>query len=226
METGNLPVPGALIPFMKGIPSGLLSLVPMRRFGDPVLPRRSILDGQRLAPSDPAIYAITDFKRDYPMTVEAERQIDDALTDMIRLGVRALLVAKDQRLVGLVTSYDIQGERPMQFLQSSNFSRHQDIRVMDVMTPWDELVALDWESVESARAGELLAIFEQRNLTHLLVIEIDRKTSHAVVRALASRSRLLRQLAGAGSAPLEPGHRADARDGHQQRADKVQRDRH
>jgi len=211
---------------MKGVPSGLLSLLPMRRFGDPALPRRSILDGQRLAPSDPAIYAITDFKRDYPMTVEAERQIDDALTDMIHLGVRALLVAKDQRLVGLVTSYDIQGERPMQFLQSSNYSRHQDIRVMDVMTPWDELFALDWESIESARAGELLAVFEQRNLTHVLVIEVDRQTSHAVVRALASRSRLLRQLAGSGSAPLEPGHRADAREGHQQRADKVRPDRH
>jgi signal-transduction protein with cAMP-binding, CBS, and nucleotidyltransferase domain len=211
---------------MKGIPSGLLSLLPMRRFGDPVLPRRSILDGQRLDASDPAIYAITDFKRDYPMTVEAERQIDDALTDMIRLGVRALLVAKDQRLVGLVTSYDIQGERPMQFLQSSNFSRHQDIRVMDVMTPWDELFALDWESVESARAGELLTVFEQRNITHLLVVEIDHKTSHSVVRALASRSRLLRQLASEGSAPLEPGHRADAREGHQQRTDKVRPDRH
>jgi signal-transduction protein with cAMP-binding, CBS, and nucleotidyltransferase domain len=198
----------------------------MRRFGDPVLPRRSILDGQQLGPADPAIYAITDFKRDYPMTVEAERQIDDALTDMIHLGVRALLVAKEQRLVGLVTSYDIQGERPIQFLQSSNYSRHQDVRVMHVMTPWDELLALDWESIESARAGELLAVFQQTNLTHLLVVEVDRKTSHSVVRALASRARLLRQLAGAGSAPLEPGHRADAREGHQQRADQVRTDRH
>lgn len=198
----------------------------MRRFGDPVLPRRSILDGQRLAPGDPAIYAITDFKRDYPMTVEAERQIDEALGDMIRLGVRALLVGKDQRLVGLVTSYDIQGERPIQFLQSSNYSRHQDIRVIDVMTPWDELLALDWESIESARAGDLLGVFEQTNLTHLLIIEVDRKTSHSVVRALASRARLMRQLSGAGSAPLEPAHRGDARDGHQQRADQARSERH
>jgi signal-transduction protein with cAMP-binding, CBS, and nucleotidyltransferase domain len=198
----------------------------MRRFGDPVLPRRSILDGQRLEPGDPAIYAITDFKRDYPMTVEAERQIDDALTDMIHLGVRALLVAKEQRLVGLVTSYDIQGERPIQFLQSSNYNRHQDVRVMHIMTPWDELLALDWENIESARAGELLAVFQQTNLTHLLVVEVDRKTSHSMVRALASRARLLRQLAGAGSAPLEPGHRADTREGHQQRADQVRTDRH
>jgi hypothetical protein len=198
----------------------------MRRFGDPALPRRSILDGQQLAPGDPAIYAITDFKRDYPMTVEAERQIDDALTDMIRLGVRALVVAKEQRLVGLVTSYDIQGERPMQFLQSSNYSRHQDIRIMHIMTPWDELLALDWESVESARAGELWALFQRTNLTHMLIVEVDRKTSHSVVRALASRARLARQLAGSGSALVEPGHRADAREGHQQRPDQVRTDRH
>jgi CBS-domain-containing membrane protein len=160
------------------------------------------------------------------MTVEPDRQIDDALTDMIRLGVRALLVAKEQRLVGLVTSYDIQGERPIQFLQSSNYSRHQDVRVMHVMTPWDELLALDWESVESARAGELLAVFRQTSVTHVVVVEVDRKTSHSVVRALASRARLLRQLTGAGSAPLEPGHRADAREGHQQRSDQVRTDRH
>lgn len=226
MTLGNLRRAAVLISFMRGIPLGSLSLLPMRRFGDPVLPRRSILDGQRLEASDPAIYAVTDFKRDYPMTVEADRQIDDALTDMIHLGVRALLVAKEQRLVGLLTSYDIQGERPIQFLQSSNYSRHQDVRVMHIMTPWDELLALDWESIESARAGELLAVFQQTNLTHLLVVEVDRKTSHSVVRALASRARLLRQLAGAGSAPLEPSHRADARDGHQQRADQVRTDRH
>jgi CBS domain-containing protein len=215
-----------LITFMRGIPLGSLSLLPMRRFGDPVLPRRSILDGQRLEPGDPAIYAITDFKRDYPLTVEPERQIDDALTDMIHLGLRALLVAREQRLVGLVTSYDIQGERPIQFLQSSNYSRHQDVRVMHIMTPWDELLALDWESIESARAGELLALFQRTNLTHVLVVEVDRKTSRSVVRALASRARLLRQLAGSGSALVEPGHRADAREGHQQRADQVRTDRH
>ena len=175
--------------------------------------------------NDPAIYAITDFKRDYPMTVDAERQIDDALSDMIRLSVRALLVAKEQRLVGLITSYDIQGERPMQFLQSSNYSRHQDIRVVHVMTPWDELMALDWEHLEAARAGDLLLLFEQTNLTHLLIIERDRKTSISTVRALASRARLLRQLGERASAP-EPSHRRDTGEGHQQRSDHVRTNRH
>ena len=194
---------------MKGVLLGSLSLLPMRSVGDPSLPRRSIVDGQSIELTDPAIYAITDFKRDYPMTVDAERQIDDALSDMIRLSVRALLVAKEQRLVGLITSYDIQGERPIQFLQSSNYSRHQDVRVVHVMTPWDELMVLDWEHLEAARAGDLLRLFEQTNLTHLLIIEVDRKTSSSTVRALASRARLLRQL-GERASSLGPSQRHEA----------------
>ena len=173
-----------------------MSLVSMRRFGGAVLPRRAVPDGQPLQPGDPAVHAITDFTREHPVTVDPERQIDEALKDMIRLGVRALLVATDRRLIGLVTSYDIQGEKPMQFLQSSNYSRHQDIRVADIMTPWEQLLAVDWGSILSARAGDLLRVFEECDLTHLLVIEVDKKNSIAIVRALASRARLMRQLKG------------------------------
>jgi CBS domain-containing protein len=195
---------------MNGAAFAGMSLVSMTRFGEAALPRRSVLDGRSLDPSDPAVYAITDFTRDYPMTVDAERQIDDALNDMIRLGVRALLAAKEQRLVGLITSYDIQGERPMQFLQSSTYGRHQDIRVADIMTPWDHLWALEWQSVESARAADLLMVFEETGLTHLLVIDRDKKNSTATVRALASRARLMRQLKSLrreGSQPPAPGLR-------------------
>jgi CBS domain-containing protein len=212
---------------MKGATLAQIALVPMRRFGEASLPRRAVLDGQPMELSDPAIYAITDFKREYPMTVDADRQIDDALSDMIRLGVRALLVSNEQRLVGLVTSYDIQGERPIQFLQSSNYSRHQDIRVVDVMTAWEELAALDWEAVESARASDLLAVFQQTNLTHLLVIEVDKQSSHRTVRALASRARLMRQLGErAASGLVEPSHRGDAGERHQQRTDQMRGNRH
>jgi hypothetical protein len=113
----------------------------------------------------------------------------------------------------------------MQFLQSSNYNRHEDIRVVHVMTPWDELMALDWEAVESARAGDLLRVFEQTRLTHLLVVEVDRSTSRSTVRALASRARLLRQL-GERASGLEPGHRSDAGEGHQQRSDEMRSNRH
>ena len=172
------------------------SLISTTTFSEGVLPRRSVSDGQFLDPGDPAIYAITDFTREYPVTVDEERQIDDALGDMIHLGVRAMLVMREQRIVGLITSYDIQGERPLQFLQTSNYSRHQDIRVGHIMTPWDKLLAVDWDSIQLARAGDLLHVLEEAGLTHLLVIEGGKKSAAPVVRALVSRARLARQMQG------------------------------
>ena len=165
------------------------------RFEPGVLPRACAGDDQFLSPGDPAILAITDFTREHPVTVDAERQIDDALSDMIILGVRALLVLEEQHIVGLITSYDIQGERPIQFLQSSNYRHHRDVRVADIMTPWDALTAIDWESIQSMSAGELLKILEEAHLTHVLVVEIAGRNS-CIIRALVSRARLVRQLTG------------------------------
>jgi CBS domain-containing protein len=171
-------------------------LMPIGTFGDGVLPRRSVADGQFLEASDPAIHAITDFTREHPVTVGEDRQIDAALEDMIHVGVRAMLVMREQRIVGLITSYDIQGERPLQFLQSSNYSRHEDIRVGHVMTPWDKLLAVDWGSLQAARAGDLLNVLEETGVSHLLVIENPKSGSSPIVRALVSRARLSRQLRG------------------------------
>ncbi len=172
------------------------TLVSTTRFEAGVLPRRYIADGQGLSSNDPAILAVTDFTREHPVTIDPERQIDDALDDMIRMGVRALLVDKDQRILGLITSYDIQGERPLQFLQSSTYSHHRDIRVAHIMTPWHALTAINWETLQTMRAGDLLQVLDHAGLTHIIVVEADRIGSSCVVRALVSRARLIRQLSG------------------------------
>jgi predicted transcriptional regulator len=172
------------------------TLVSATHFDAGVLPRRAIADGKLLSPGDPAILAITDFTREHPVTIDAERQIDDALNDMIRVGVRALLVFQDQRIVGLITSYDIQGERPLQFLQTSTYTQHRDIRVVHIMTPWHELMALNWAAVQSMRAGDLLQVLEHERVTHLIVVEPEPVGSTCTVRALVSRARLMRQLSG------------------------------
>jgi len=169
------------------------TLVSTVSFEAGTLPRRTVADGQSLSLNDPALLAITDFTREYPVTVAADRQIDDALGDMVSLGVRALLVRSDHRIVGLLTSYDIQGERPMQFLQSSNSRHHHEIRVADIMTPWDALKAIHWGTLQAMSAGDLLHLLEEANLTHAIVVEAHRGTP-CVVRALVSRARLIRQL--------------------------------
>ncbi|HUN28014.1 MAG TPA: CBS domain-containing protein [Steroidobacteraceae bacterium] len=143
---------------------------------------------------DPAILVMTDFSHEHPVTVSDERRIDDALKDMIRFGVRALLVVRDERVVGLVTSYDIQGERPIQFLQSSTYRRHDELQVGHIMTPWESVRSLDWEKLRVASVREVLEVFQNTGGTHLVVSEAlpDRTI---LVRGLISRARLERQLA-------------------------------
>jgi CBS domain-containing protein len=177
------------------------TLVSTVSFEAGILPRRTVADGQSLSLNDSALLAVTDFTREYPVTVAADRQIDDALADMVSLGVRALLVRSDQRIVGLLTSYDIQGERPMQFLQSSNSRHHHEIRVADIMTPWDALKAIHWGTLQAMRAGDLLHLLDEANLTHAIVVEAHRGTP-CVVRALVSRARLIRQLTNVKPAEL------------------------
>ena len=169
------------------------NLAPTKLDGEGVLPQRSAADGRAIGRDDPAVLAITDFTREAPITVEEDRQIDAALEDMVRFGVRALLVVRDRRITGLITSYDIQGERPLQFLQNSTYEHHRDIRVGHIMTPWTELRGIDWSEVQHARAGELLEALRHAGVTHLLVVE-RMADGNATVRALASRARLERQL--------------------------------
>jgi hypothetical protein len=74
---------------MRGASLAAVSLVPMSGIGRAALPRRSVLEGRSLEPGDPAVHALTDFAREFPVTVDPERQIDDALNDMIHLGVKS-----------------------------------------------------------------------------------------------------------------------------------------
>jgi hypothetical protein len=64
------------------------------------------------------------------------------------------------------------------------------------MTPWHKLLAVEWESIQSARAGDLLNVLEEAEMTHLLVIERDKKNPSPIVRAMVSRARLTRQMRG------------------------------
>jgi CBS domain containing-hemolysin-like protein len=148
---------------------------------------------RRLGLTEPAVQLATDFLWQQPLTVPEELSIDDALREMIRGGVRALLVVRDGVVSGLITSYDIQGERPLQFLSASGYRRHDEIEVGHIMTPWERVPTLDWQSLDRAQVAEVAAFFKSTTATHVVILEqTDRETS--AVRGLISRTRLERQL--------------------------------
>ncbi len=158
-----------------------------------VLPRRALPSDVRIELAEPAVHAMTDFTREYPVTIDEERQIDAALADMVRLGVRAMLVAREQKVVGFISSYDIEGERPLQYLQNSNYTRHRDLQVGHIMTPWADLLTLNWRAVKDACVGDLVETFRHTDVMHLIVIETAADDT-TYVRGLFSKSRIERQL--------------------------------
>lgn len=160
------------------------------------IPQRAAPDGSDLALDSPATAALTDFTRECPVTVAPGRHIDDALQDMIRAGVRALLVLDEGRVLGLITAYDILGERPIQFLQSGECVHdpclHRHVTVADVMTGLERQPVLELNFVQSACVGDLMETFRTTGSTHLLVVEPGHD-GESVARGLISRTRLERQ---------------------------------
>jgi CBS-domain-containing membrane protein len=147
----------------------------------------------RLAVTDPALHVVSHFAWEQPVTVTETRSIDDALAEMMRAGVRALLVVRDAVVIGLITSYDICGERPLQFLATSGYSRHDEIEVSHIMTPWERVPTFDWRTLGRARISDLVAYFGKTSATHAVVIKhADRVETF--VRGLLSRARLARRL--------------------------------
>ena len=161
--------------------------------------RAAVNDDTYLESSDSAFCALTDFEQEYPITVEADCSIEDALADMNRLGVHALLVTRqdsdstDLQVVGLITYYDIERRHPHRHPHATVFREHSGVRVREVMTSCDELALVKYESLQTLTAFELYEMFQGTGLTHLLVIEIH-GDDVTLARGLVSRATLAKRL--------------------------------
>jgi hypothetical protein len=150
-------------------------------------------EARRVRLSDPASLVMTDFTREPPATVTEDRTIDDALVDMVVAGVHALLVVRGDLVRGLITSYDIQGDRPLILLRSPSHRPADQIEVRQVMTRWDQVPTLAWSWVKAAQIIDLARAFKKTGASHVVIVEnVEHKG--AFVRALISRRRLIRQL--------------------------------
>ena len=150
-----------------------------------VLPDRVNLD-------NPALDVMTDFRRLTAFIATPGDSIKQAEERMIRRKVRLLFVMDGQdRVAGLITNTDIQGEKPLQVVQSRGI-RRDEVLVADIMTPVDRLEAVDYEDVAHARVGHVLETLKSRGRQHALVIE--NVNGRQMVRGLLSLSQLSKQL--------------------------------
>ena len=162
------------------------------------LPGSPALNAPFLALDAPALEAMTDFRRMPAISVLATTQIDIALERMIFSGVRLLFVVDVKlSLLGSISSYDIQNEKPMLYLQSldcriATCSR-ADVAVRDIMEPVSKWQVLNYEDLGGANIGNLVQTLKDQARRHIIVVETPRGGA-PVVRGMISASFLERAL--------------------------------
>jgi CBS-domain-containing membrane protein len=142
---------------------------------------------------DPALRVMTDLRRVRALTVGAGTAMDSAYQRMRVNGVRMLLVVDEaNRVVGLITSTDVEGEKPVQRMHDRAI-RRDELIVADVMTPCARLEVIELHDVERACVGQVVASLKSMGRQHALVVERD-ADGRQRLRGLFSATQIGRQL--------------------------------
>jgi CBS domain-containing protein len=142
---------------------------------------------------DPALAVMTDFQKVTALTIDPDVSVDGALRVMRRRGVRLLLVVNvENHVLGIVTSNDLMGEKPLQCITARGISREEAL-VRDVMTPEAQLEVTTMDELRHAHVGNVLATLKGKGRRHALVVDVDADGRQSL-RGLFSATQLSRQL--------------------------------
>lgn len=156
------------------------------------LSQPNLQQSHHLKLNHPAQDVMTDLRITTAVTTTPETSIEDAENRMRRRGVRMLFVLDSEgALTGLITSHDLLGEKPLQFIERQG-GIHREIIVANIMTPRDRLEVIKYSDVLASRIGHIVSTLQRSGRQHALVV--DTVDGREMVRGLFSASRIARQL--------------------------------
>lgn len=146
----------------------------------------------RVDPQDPAKSVMTDFTDTALITVAPRLQVDDALEVMKHAGVRSAFVMSDDRasVLGLLTAYDVMGEKPLRFLQTAGGAR-EDVLVQDIMDRAEDWLVARYADLDGATVQTVLDLLQHSGRTHIPVVE-EVAGRGPRLRGIFSAAKLLR----------------------------------
>lgn len=148
---------------------------------------------ERVTADSAATDVMTDFTKVAAITMGPCATLEAAEQRMIASGVRMLLVTdQSNSILGIITATDLQGDRPVKYLQEVGGKR-EDIYLRDIMTPADRLEVLYMVDVENARVGHIVETMKRVGRQHALVIDLD-ENKKQVVRGIFSTKQISKQL--------------------------------
>jgi signal-transduction protein with cAMP-binding, CBS, and nucleotidyltransferase domain len=153
--------------------------------------------------NDPAITVMTDFTETTPVIIEADANLNAALQKMKAQSIRLLLVSGEQNhIIGVITAYDIQSEKPVQY-GADNKIAVSEIQTAMLMTPLEQTPAFDFAFVKQALVRHVIHTMKELERPHTLVIETQDEQR---IRGVFSTSRISKLLGRAVYQPLHAAH--------------------
>ncbi len=146
-----------------------LEVMPLRAAA--TLCQPAFLHDGKVALEDPATTVMTDLTMIAAVTIDPSCSLNEATEKMISMNVKLLFVTdSNNRIIGLLTNSDLQGERPIQFQQMNGVSR-AEILALDIMTGVDHIDALDYSAVRKAKVGDIALTMKDLHRQHALIVE-------------------------------------------------------
>lgn len=123
---------------------------------------------------DPATATLVDFDRLRPPVISTYRSLGDARAEMDLFNLPVLLVTDlDKQVIGIITSEDILGEKPVKLSQEKRIPR-SEIEVEMVMTPIRDVPIIDAQDLVHAKVGHIIQTLREVN-EHTLLVTKDNK---------------------------------------------------
>ncbi len=147
---------------------------------------------KELTLQDPAISVMTDYRIKKAPLCHFQYSIDKAMKQMAEENCKMLLVIDDeQQVIGLITSADITGEKPIQYISKTSKPRNE-IQVRHLMNNIKDIPALSIKDVLDSQIGDVLHTLNEIGSEYVMVIMDENK--QAIIRGVFSAKSIARAL--------------------------------
>lgn len=142
---------------------------------------------------DPALDIMINFEKVKPAITHPNDNINDTLVKMKSSGRLVMLVVKDEKVVGAVSSGDLQGEKPMKLVQVDRIPR-KEIMVFNVMTRREKLLTIDYQELRFTKVGHLIKTLREYSRRYALVVDVDEVSGGQRVHGLVNAYDIIKRM--------------------------------
>ncbi len=120
---------------------------------------------------DSADSVMTDFTNCRPVTIQPAAPLNEAALEMKACNVHMLLVTnKQKKIIGMITTEDLLGEKPLTIAMSRQIKR-SEVLVRMIMVKSEHIVTFNYNDLRHAKVGNIVETLHEFKQHYALVVE-------------------------------------------------------